>query len=100
MASQRALTATEVAEQVKTTTSTNGANSNPLAMLADVGRLLSMPANPPPQKELTPFEEQQALKKARERGLPHDWTVKCNKWGNKKVWISPEGKQCNSIVSC
>jgi hypothetical protein len=94
MASQRGLTASEVAAQVNNTDEIN--SSNPLAMLADVGRLLAMPQ----QKELSPYEQEQALNKARERGLPKDWSVKCNKWGNKKVWISPQGKICNSIVRC
>eukprot|EP00980_Cylindrotheca_fusiformis_P021885 scaffold8732_cov87-Cylindrotheca_fusiformis.AAC.5 len=94
---QRALTASEVAEKVNQNKKEIN-NSNPLAMLADVGGLLSAPQEKEmPTKDLSPYEKDQALTKARERGLPEDWTVKRSKWGKKTLWISPTGKVCKSI---
>jgi hypothetical protein len=86
MASQREMTPEDVArtlEQKKQPT-TSG-----LVMLADVGRLLTG-ANV--ERTLTKYEKDQALAKAKARGLPDGWSVKCNKVGNKKIWISPKGK--------
>jgi hypothetical protein len=73
--------------------------SDALAISVQKGYLPPDKAPPSTQRmrKLTPEEVTEALKEAKERGLPDGWNVKWDNRSKKKLWYSPTGRICHSI---
>jgi hypothetical protein len=46
---------------------------------------------------MTPQEVASALRKAKDKGLPDGWTVIFDNKRQKRLWISPSGRKCDSL---